>query len=420
MKIIHTADLHFGQILYQSYTRNDEHLHFFTQLKEWCGKYQPDALLFSGDIFDIQQPGAAVKEKFTHIFVDLRDSFPEMRTIIIAGNHDSASRLQAESEVWQRIGIHIIGIPPASDTAISEACWQDRYIIPLKSGFVAALPFMQGKRKGIFQSVLDRVAELNTESKPVVMMSHLAVSGADVTGHGFEIGTVMTQDLSELGTGYDYLALGHIHKPQTIGRENDWMREVAVYPSGVARYSGSPLHVSCDETFPHSVSLVEIASRHSEVKVTQLLVSQLRHFYTLPDNDEALDSVEKGLAAVQDFASGQGGYFRLKFKYGTPLPSNFSQLVYDIIAGKEDTVRYNPKILWTGLPRQNDAEADKPRFEVADLQQMTDPLQFIYETIEDYPDLDRSSLADAFELVRKELVTMQEECALKGKTQKKS
>ena len=59
MKIIHTADLHIGQIFYQNYDRSDEHQYFFRQLEEWCKTEKPDALLISGDIFDIQQPSAS-------------------------------------------------------------------------------------------------------------------------------------------------------------------------------------------------------------------------------------------------------------------------------------------------------------------------------------------------------------------------
>ena len=65
MKILHTADLHLGQIIYQNYDRSDEHRHFFRQLEQWCKEEQPDALLVSGDVFDIQQPSATVKKAFT-------------------------------------------------------------------------------------------------------------------------------------------------------------------------------------------------------------------------------------------------------------------------------------------------------------------------------------------------------------------
>ena len=71
MKILHTADLHLGQVIYQNYDRSDEHQHFFRQLEQWCKEEQPDALLVSGDVFDIQQPSATVKKTFTDYFVRL-------------------------------------------------------------------------------------------------------------------------------------------------------------------------------------------------------------------------------------------------------------------------------------------------------------------------------------------------------------
>ena len=70
MKFLHTADLHLGQIMYQNYSREDEHSHFFDQLKAWCREHKPDALLVSGDVFDIQQPGAEVKRRFNEFFVE--------------------------------------------------------------------------------------------------------------------------------------------------------------------------------------------------------------------------------------------------------------------------------------------------------------------------------------------------------------
>ena len=67
MKIIHTADLHLGQILYQNYDRVDEHEHFFKQLEQWCLEEQPDALVLSGDVFDIQQPSASTTKCTTTV-----------------------------------------------------------------------------------------------------------------------------------------------------------------------------------------------------------------------------------------------------------------------------------------------------------------------------------------------------------------
>ena len=93
MKILHTADLHLGQVIYQNYDRSDEHRHFFRQLEQWCKEEQPDALLVSGDVFDIQQPLATVKKAF---------------------------------------------------------------IVKLVSVYIVALPYMTGERRDIIQSILDR------------------------------------------------------------------------------------------------------------------------------------------------------------------------------------------------------------------------------------------------------------------------
>ena len=112
MRILHTADLHLGQIMYHYYERVDEHEHFFAQLKEWCAQYKPDALLVSGDVFDIPQPSAAVKEYFNRTFVQIHRQFPDMSIVITAGNHDSASRIEADRSVWGLSGVTLIGHAP--------------------------------------------------------------------------------------------------------------------------------------------------------------------------------------------------------------------------------------------------------------------------------------------------------------------
>ena len=297
MKIIHTADLHLGQVIYQNYDRADEHRHFFHQLEEWCKQEKPDALLVSGDVFDIQQPSAATKKAFTDYFVSLHQSCPTMHIIITAGNHDSASRIQADSAVWKLANAHLVGIAPTTD--LHREGWHDDYIISLDSGYVIALPYMTGERKDAVQSLIDKVSDENTDNKPVVMMGHLAVTGMDPTGHSFEIGKIKTLPTDAMGKGFDYLALGHIHKPQTIGHQDDCMKEEVTYPAGVIRYSGSALHVSCDEQFPHTVSVVDINHHGANVKIKQLRIDELRHFYTLPlegsytDEKSALDGIKE-------------------------------------------------------------------------------------------------------------------------------
>lgn len=399
MKIIHTADLHIGQVIYQNYSRTDEHDHFFSQLGHWCMAERPDALLVSGDVFDIQQPGAAVTGQFNDYFITLHNLCPDMDIIITAGNHDSASRLEAEAPLWHLAKVHVFGTAPSVNLEGEEL---ERYIVELPSGFIVALPYMTGDRREQIQTLLDKVAEKNSCGKPVVLMGHLAVAGSDMTGHG-EIGAIQTQSLSSLGKGYDYAALGHIHKPQTLGHQEDALTGKVSYPSGVARYSGSALHVSCDEAYPHTVSVVEIPSHGAEVNIRQLRINELRHFYTIPEDGGCLADEKQVLEAVRNFARKNGkGYFRLRLDYNASLPSNLDQLIYDSISAYGDNLRYNPKPIWTGQPMGAEEES-RPVFEVADLQQMSDPLEFIEKTIDNYPGLDLDMVKEAFKQVRKEI-----------------
>ena len=282
---------------------------------------------------------------------------------------------------------------------------------------------MSSERPDVQQSILDWVAEDNKDGKPVVMMGNLAVTGMDPSGHSIEVGKIRTQSIESLGSGYDYLALGHIHKPQTIGHQDDCFADDVTYPSGVIRYSGSALHVSCDEKYPHSISVVEIDRRGGDVHIRQKHIDELRHFYELPLDGSSFTSADESLEAVKSFAQKyRKGYFRLRFDYNTALASNFTNSVYDLIQGYDDEVRFNPKHIWTGVPDDKGGESTKPTFEVAELQQMTDPMSFIEKTKDQYPGLDIEEVRSAFEEVKAEMVRLAEEekAAAKAKADKKS
>lgn len=407
MRILHTADLHIGQILYQYYDRFDEHAHFFGQLEAWCDEYRPDALLVSGDIFDIQQPSAAVKDFFNSSVVALHRRFPDIRIVITAGNHDSAARIQADREVWGLADVKLVGHGPASDVLEGGDGWQERFIVELPSGFVVALPFMSSLRTEVVQSLLDAVALRNADGRPVVLMAHQAVTGSDLTGHG-DIGNLRSSAIGELGSGYDYLALGHIHRPQTLGHplaDEDEPR--SSYGAGIARYSGSALHVSGDERFPHTVSLVDIDRHGGTVELTRLRIDELRHFYILPEPDcEPFGSSFEVYDAVDRFCADPGcGYIRLRVDAAAfaSLPSDFVQTIYRKLESTGNEVRFNPQTICENDAAE-EAVAERPVFELAELQQMTNPLEFIRKTIDMYPELNLDDLENDFREIEEELL----------------
>ena len=110
--------------------------------------------------------------------------------------------------------------------------------------------------------------------------------------------------------------------------------------------------------------------------------------------------------AVRQFADDKrSGYFRLTLDASKPFPADFNQQIYQLIEPYQDEIRFNPKSIWTNLPDLN-ATDDKAIFEVAELQQMTDPMEFVRQTQNHYPELDMDDLAQAFKEVEAELRRM--------------
>ncbi len=412
MRILHTADIHFGQNIYQQYARLDEHLHFFRQLRDWIEKYSPDALLISGDIYDVAQPSAAVWSAFNSEIVRLRHMFPSLYIVMVAGNHDSAARIESHSKVWDIAGVTVVGTPPPLLPAASEG-WEKRFVVNIPSGFIVALPYISGDRTDTMLHLQEYVASINSENLPVVMTGHLAAIGSDTEGHDQEIGNIRPVSIEQFGSGYDYLALGHIHKPQTLGYAQVFDEEVHSYPSPVARYSGSVLHVSEDENYPHSVSLVDIDMHGGEVSIRQLKINQLRHFKTLPEKEvEPFANAKEALSYLKKFIKNNDNiYFRLRFLQNADIPADFNSRVYQLIDESGKDFRYNPRMIYV-MPHNDDQgnnENVKPQFDVEDIKQMTNPREFVIKTAGDYPGLTEDDLDVLFGEVEEELKKMIEE-----------
>lgn len=403
MKILHTADLHLGQVLYQHYERGDEHAAVFDQLTEIARRENPDALVVCGDVFDIQQPSARVWREFNDRFVDLRRAVPDMQIVITAGNHDSPSRLHASASLWDMAGVRVIGLPPGRDFSPEE------FVVQLPTGFIVGVPFLGSGRTDGITELLKYVSERNADNLPVVVMAHMAVTGSDFTGHDFDIGTLRAVELDTLGKDYDYLALGHIHRPQTIGHTEDMLKECVTYHAPVARYSGSPLHISADEAYPHTISIVDLERHGGTVTIRQEKIRQLRHFHIIPTVEEVPEGLKEasdGITALEDFASNGGsGYVRLRLNASTWLPSDFPQRVYDALEPYGDRVRYNPRTLWVGGTevKKQDSDEESSALEIIDIQEMTDPMTFIEATLDRYDDINLDELRDAFREIETEV-----------------
>ena len=159
----------------------------------------------------------------------------------------------------------------------------------------------------------------------------------------------------------------------------------------------------------------DINEHQGDVHIRQLRIDELRHFYVLPLDGSSFTSSDEALESLTKFVSeGERGYIRFRFDQSTNLPSNFSQMVYDVLQPYHDEWRYNPKMLWTGESDANEEKKEKLVFEVAELQQMDDPMKFIERTKDQYPELDLEDVRLAFEEVKEEMLRIKEEKNKKG------
>ena len=327
---IHTSDWHLGQNFY-GYDRSEEHKDFLRQLADIVRKRQPDALLVSGDIYHTAAPSNAAVNLYVNAMLDIHRACPTMAIIVIAGNHDSASRLDSDKRLWELANVTVLG--GIARDADGKANF-DKHIIKVgDNGIVAAVPFAypssfpvpadeaeivrDQRQQAYFQALLDHTQELNTKGLPVVLMAHLAVNNSDFTGHDYNM--MESFEIGTLGTGYDYAALGHIHRPQQLSER--------------ARYSGTPIPVSFDEQCEHSVSIVEIDNHGSLPHIETKVIKNLKPLHTVPAN-EAVD-LEEALKLIDQRDDITGSYIRLHVKVVRFLPTGSQERAAQAVSDRK-------------------------------------------------------------------------------------
>lgn len=305
MKILHTSDWHLGHTLY-NYDRTEEQMAMLQQMADIVREEKPDVFLLCGDVYHTPQPSAAVQTMFTNALVQIRDANPGMTIVITAGNHDSGSKHDIFRTPWKALRVYTVG-------GINASQKEELVVEVAGKGYIIAVPYVNERNmpRGFYQELLDIVKEKNVDNLPVVMMAHTTVRGCDFAGHDnaseYTVGGIDSYGLDEMGTGYDYLALGHIHHGQFIhsGRHN-------------VRYCGTPIPVSFDERYMHSVSIVEIAEHGESPMVREMEINPHRPLVTLPTEGAA--TWEEAKALLQDFPSGIDAYIRLNVVVDDYLP----------------------------------------------------------------------------------------------------
>lgn len=297
MKILTTSDWHLGN-LFHGNDRLPEHKHFLSWLLTQIEVQQPDALLIAGDVFDNGNPSAAAQSAYYEFLADAVQKCQQMQVIITAGNHDSASRLEAPRPLLARHKVEIRGVVHRYWRTDDEGGkWQidyDDLMIPItgKDGdnaIILAVPYLRSDvvqnasySKGVndFLRTLTAKARDKHPGLPLVMMAHMYAKGADIAKNDASekiiIGGQEEVNMEGWTDHPDYMTCGHIHKRQHIW-STDW-----------ARYTGSILPMSfAEKDYTHGIDLVTI-DKGMRPNAKQLVYQPQHQLVIIPEDEAEL------------------------------------------------------------------------------------------------------------------------------------
>ena len=304
MKIITTGDWHLGN-LFHGNDRLQEHEHFLKWLSATIIDQQPDALLVAGDVFDNGNPSAAAQKAYYDFLAGITQACPDLKVIITAGNHDSASRLEAPRPLLAINNVEIRGNIKRrwESDGTNGGHWVfdfDDLLIPVQDkdgnkALVIAVPYLRNDviQKDSYSDgvneILRNLTATAREKHPgatVIMMAHMYAKGADIAKNDASerivIGGQEEVNMSGWTDHPDYLACGHIHKRQHIWNTN-W-----------ARYSGSVLPMSfAEKDYNHGVGLVSF-NKNGHAVVSFLEYEPQHRLRILPEDDKELTPKQMG------------------------------------------------------------------------------------------------------------------------------
>lgn len=333
---LHTSDWHLGQF-FHNHEREFEHAQFLTWLLEKIKQKQPNALLIAGDIFDVVNPAAKAQKQLYQFLSDAHDLAPHMQTLMIAGNHDSGYRIEQVEPFLAKFNAKAIGIV-SKDERLFDL---NRLLVPIYDeqqnviAWCLTLPYLRSAEiTGLNEHTTNNqnaiaylhqqlIAEAKARKQPdqaLILMSHAHMQGGETSdserpimvGNEEALSTALFDDV------IDYVALGHLHKPQKVSHEH-------------IRYSGSPIPLSFSERhYKHQVVDVRIdpeASAAERFQYESLIIPRtvdvIRIRETLPD----LMNAVKALAVGEIENLEQRHFLEIEYTTDAPPPVDLRQQI---------------------------------------------------------------------------------------------
>lgn len=264
MKFLHLADLHLGKRV-NGFSMLEDQAHILRQILAILDDEQPDGVLIAGDVYDKSVPSVEAVELLDGFLTELRAR--GVPVLLISGNHDSPERLAFGGRVMDSCGIHI---SPVYDGALAPVTLHDEFgpvhvwLLPFVKPAHVRRWFPDADIESYTDAVAEAVAHMDIDTAARnVLVTHQFVTGGTRSGsEELSVGGTDNVD-SGVFAPFDYVALGHLHGAQHIGRET-------------IRYAGSPLKYSFSEARQHKSVTVVTLGEKGDVQVRTAALTPLR------------------------------------------------------------------------------------------------------------------------------------------------
>jgi len=317
MKLLHTADWHLGRT-FHGFPLIEEQGALLGQIVETARAERPDVVVVAGDVYDRAVPPREAVELLDSVLTRLVLDVG-VPTILIAGNHDSSERLEFARRFLSREGLHVIGEPEPDAEPIVIAgvsIYAIPYAEPALVRHILQTESIRSREEAM-RALVARVRSRGLGARSILVAHEFVTGGSpSESERPLSVGTVESISL-DVFSGFDYVALGHLHRPQSLG-------------SSRLRYAGSPFPYSFSEADQEkSASIVEIGSE-GEVSVREATLRPIRKVRVIRGLfDELLHSAPSDdyiLAEMLDTRVVYNPYLRLKERFPNLADCRYARL----------------------------------------------------------------------------------------------
>lgn len=369
MKILHTADWHLGNN-FHGHDRTIEHKDFLKWLLDTLRQELPDVLVIAGDVFDSANPSAVAEGLLYDFLLDATEAVSGLQIVVIAGNHDSAGRLDAPAELLKRHNIYVRGNvrrmedsdkPDFNDLILplSSRLTPEAEIVCLAFPFLRNYDYPSGMTvaEGIqyyFENTMHCLKKTAFKHLPVIAVAHFYAAGAEICeeehSERLVVGGQDCVPSDVVGKGICYTALGHIHRAQQVKSDKTEMY-----------YAGSALPMSFSEKgYQHGVQRIEI-DEEGHAHVDRIVYSPLRRLLCIPykgaaTKEEVLEAISQLPKREKDEAGDTWPYLEIRLLETQPEP----ELLYQVTEALQDRAVHFCRIVRV-LPENEKTEDAVPQ-----------------------------------------------------------